>query len=414
MRLEFFGPPLTDRLFACTPFTAAARRANVQGAWATWGGYALPEFFSSVALESAAIRNAAMLEDKSPLAKIHIHGPDAERFINRLIPRDATRIAVDHAYYTPWCDDLGKVIVEGMLLRLSKSDFIVTAGLMDRWLTRQRGGLDVRFEDVTDRFGILALQGPNALSILQEATGQDWSDLGFSRGRRTQFSSVPIQVWRTGFTGVKGYELWVPPEAGNDVWEALVSTPSGASIEPCGHASQDIVRVEAGMVLPAIDYARAGPDSVKAHSYGLVDDAYHASPYEINLGRFVDFRKSDFVGRDALLAESQTQGIGRRVWAMRVDWHQLVSSYLERDEMPIINGKVRRIPPMKLLGGGDVTGYATSVGWSSNLKEIIGFAHLPAHLDPHDVVFLRWDESEHPLDVRTSLSKLPFVKPSRK
>ena len=414
MSLEFFGPPRTDRLFACTPFTAAARRANVRGAWANWGDMALPEFFSSIAAETAAIRNAAMLEDKSPLAKIHIHGPDAARFINRLIPRDVTQIALNHAYYTPWCDDLGKVIVEGMLLRLSEADFIVTAGLMNRWLSKQRDGLDVDFEDVTDRFGILALQGPNALSILQEATRQDWSDLKFSRGRRAEFSSVPVHVWRTGFTGVKGYELWVPPEAGNDVWEALVSTPTGASIEPCGHASQDIVRVEAGMVLPAIDYARAGPDSVQAHSYGLVDGAYHASPYEINLGRFVNFNKSDFVGRSALLAESQAGGIGRRIWAMRVDWRQLVSSYLERDEMPIVDEKVRRIPPMELLSGGDVNGFATSIGWSSNLKEIVGFAHLPARLGPHDAVFLRWDESEHPIDVPVSLSRLPFVKPSRK
>ena len=414
MSLEFFGSPLTDRLFACSPFTAAARRANVQGAWATWGENALPEFFSSIAVETAAIRSAAMLEDKSPLAKIHIHGPDAERFINRLIPRDAMRIAINHAYYTPWCDDLGKVIVEGMLLRLSETDFIVTAGLMNRWLSRHRRRLDVVIEDVTDCFGILALQGPDALSILQEATGQDWSDPEFSRGRRAAFSSVPVHVWRTGFTGVKGYELWVPPEAGNNVWEALVSTPSGASIEPCGHASQDIVRVEAGMVLPAIDYARAGPDVVKAHSYGLVDDAYHASPYELNLGRFMDFKKGDFVGRSALLTESQAGGIGRRIWAMRVDWRQLVSAYLERDEMPIVNGKIRRIPPMKLLSAGEVSGFATSIGWSSNLKQIIGFAQLPAHLDPHDVVFLRWDESEHPIHVPISLSRLPFVKPSRK
>ncbi len=82
--------------------------------------------------------------------------------------------------------------------------------------------------------------------------------------------------------------------------------------------------------------------------------------------------------------------------------------------MPIVNGKIRRIPPMQLLSGGDVTGFATSIGWSSNLKEIIGFAQLPAYLDPHDAVFLRWDESEQPIDVPISLSRLPFVKPSRK
>ena len=413
MSLRFFGSPRSEQIFDATPFTAAARRANVGGVWATWGDNALPEFFAGVAVEVAAIRHRAMLEDKSPLAKIHIHGADAEHFIDRLIPRDATRISIDHAYYTPWCDDAGKLIVEGMLLRLSETDFIVTAGLMNRWLSEQRGQLDVDFEDVTRRFGILAMQGPNSLSILEEATGQGWSDLQFSRGRPAEIASAAVHVWRTGFTGVKGYELWVPPEAGSDVWEALMSTPTGATIEPCGHASQDIVRVEAGMVLPAIDYARAGPDVVKAHSYGLVGEVYLASPFEINLGRLVDFSKGDFVGRQALNAEAQSPENGRRMWAMRVDWRHLVSMHLERGEAPIIDGKIRRVPPMSLFTAGDVTGFATSIGWSSSLKEMIGFAHLPADLDSSEAVFLRWDESEDPIDVPVALSRLPFVRPSR-
>ena len=413
MNLGFFGSPLSERMFTATPFTSATRKVNTGGVWATWGDHALPEFFAGVAVEVAAIRNRAMLEDKSPLAKIHIHGADAEQFINRLIPRDATRISIDHAYYTPWCDDDGKIIVEGMLLRLSDTDFIVTAGLMNRWLTEQRGPLDVDFEDVTHRFGILAMQGPNSLSILEEATGQGWSDLQFSHGRQVEIASATVHVWRTGFTGVKGYELWVPPEAGSDVWEALMSTPTGATIEPCGHASQDIVRVEAGMVLPAIDYARAGPDVVKAHSYGLVEEAYSASPFEINIGRLVDFSKGDFVGRRALYAEPQSPNSGRRMWAMRVDWRQLVWMYLERGEAPVINGKIRRIPPLSLLISSEIAGFATSVGWSSSLKEMIGFAHLPADLDPSATVFLRWDESEQPIDVPIALSRLPFVRPSR-
>ena len=414
MSLDFFGDPLTEQMFAATPFSAATRKANVNGTWATWGNNALPEAFAGIAVEVAATRKTAMLEDKSPLAKVHIHGADAERFINRLIPRDATQVAIDHAYYTPWCDHDGKIIIEGMLLRLSDTDFLITAGLMNRWLSEQRGQLDVNFEDVTDRFGILAMQGPHALSILEEVTGQDWSDLQFSRGRRAEIASATVHVWRTGFTGVKGYEFWVPPEAGNDVWGALVATPTGASIEPCGHASQDIVRVEAGMVLPAIDYARAGPDVATAHSYGLVDEAYYASPFEVNLGRLVNLGKGDFVGRAALLAEAESTGVGRHMWAMCVDWRQLVVSYLAHDEIPIINGKIRRIPPMSLITNGEVAGFATSIGWSSNLKEMIGFAHLPANRDPSDAVFLRWDECEQPIDVPISLSRLPFVKPSRK
>ncbi len=414
MSLRFMGPPLTGELFVETPFTDAARAANARGLWSSWGNNALPDVFAGIATEVRATRTAAMVEDKSPLAKIHIHGPDAEVFIDRLIPRDATRIQPNHANYTPWCDDAGKVIVEGMLLRLSETDFIVTAGLMDRWLAANCGYLDVEFEDVTDRFGILALQGPNSLSILEEATGRGWGDLRFSRSRPAEIASAPVHVWRTGFTGVKGYELWVPPEAGNAVWEALLATPTGATIEPCGHASQDVVRVEAGMVLPAIDYARAGPDAVKAHSYGLTDEEYCASPFEINLGRFVDFDKPGFTGREALLEENSAGGRGRRMRAMRADWRVLVASCAASGRMPITDGKMRRFPPLEVLSRGDVIGFATSVGWSPNLRDLIGFAHLPAGHSGGDAVTLLWEQDGAAIEVPAALAELPFVQPTRR
>ena len=414
MSLGFMGPPLTGALFVETPFTEAAKAANPKGLWSSWGNNALPDVFVGIDTEVQAIRETAMVEDKSPLAKIHIHGPDAEIFIDRLIPRDATRIESNHANYTPWCEDAGKIIVEGMLLRLGETDFIVTAGLMDRWLTENCGQLDVEFEDVTDRFGILALQGPNSLAILEEVTGQDWRDLRFSRSRPAEIASAPVHVWRTGFTGVKGYELWVPPEAGRAVWEALLTTPAGATIEPCGHASQDVVRVEAGMVLPAIDYARAGPDVVKAHSYGLVDEEYCASPFEINLGRFVDFNKPGFAGREALLAESESAGRGRRMRAMRVDWRQLVASCVASGQMPIVDGKMRRFPPMTLLSRGEAAGFATSVGWSPSLREMLGFAHIRANRNQDDIVTLLWEQDGQEIEVPITLSALPFVKPTRR
>ncbi len=413
MSLGFMGPPLSEALFAKTPFTDASRAAHAKGLWSAWGNNALPDTFGGIPQEAAAIREAAMVEDKSPLAKIHIQGPDAARFVDRLVPRAVTKIATNHGNYTPWCDHDGKVIVEGMLMRLSDTDFIVTAGLMERWLAENRGHLDIQFDDVTDRFGILALQGPNSLAILAEATGQDWADLRFSRARPSEIASAPVHVWRTGFTGVKGYELWVPPAAGNDVWEALLATPTGATIEPCGHASQDVVRVEAGMVLPAIDYARAGPDAVMAHSYGLTGEEYVASPFEINLGRFVDFAKPDFAGREALDEENRATGRGRRMWAMRADWRQLVTLCVASGQVPIIDGKLRRFPPLKLLCAGREIGFATSVGWSPFLRDMIGFAHVPATHHPEDPITLLWEQHGETFEIAASLSELPFVKPAR-
>ena len=409
----FFGPPVAGRLFTETPFSGAARRAAQRGGWAQWGDQALPERFTELREEVAATRQAAMVEDKSPLGKIHIHGPDAAEFVNRLIPRDVARIAVDHANYTPWCDDRGKIIVEGLLFRLSETDFMVTAGQMDRWLAERRSSLDAAFEDVTDRFGILALQGPDALAILQEATGADWGDLRFSRGRSAEVGGAGVHVWRTGFTGVRGYELWVPPGAGTDVWDALLDTPTGqSSIKPVGHTAQDLVRVEAGMVLPAIDYARAGPDAVQAHGYGLAGEEFERSPFELNLSRFVDFDKAAFAGRQALLAE-QENPVGWRLRAMQVDSGQLMSAFAEQGEVPMIDGRVRRFPPMVLAADNAQVGWATSVGWSWTLNRLIGFAHVPVNLSEEPKLNLVWDQTEAPVSVPASLSDLPFIKPKR-
>lgn len=414
MSFEFMGKPIDRALFVQTPFTAGFRRANERGIWTTWGPSAMPEALAGVSEEAQAARSTAMVEDKSPLVTVHIRGPDAERFVNRLIPRDAGRISVDHAYYTPWCDEDGKVIVEGLLFRLTEDDFFLTSCVMDRWFAQQRQGLDVEFDDATDRFGILALQGPDSLAILEEATGQSWSDLRFSRGRRGKIGAADVHVWRTGFTGVKGYELWVPPEAGEDVWHALTTTRAGRGLEPCGTAAQDIVRVEAGLVLPAIDYARAGPDTVKAHSYGLAEAEYLASPFEIDLGRFVDFGKSDFVGRGALWSESRSSGNGRRMHALRINWRGLVRRFVARGELPPIDPKVRRFPPLDLVSDGVRIGYATSVGWSHTLKDLIGFAHLPAAFPvERKSVRLRWPHDGEVLETGVSFGCLPFVRPDR-
>ncbi|MCE2529560.1 MAG: hypothetical protein J4G11_06790 [Acidimicrobiia bacterium] len=102
MSFGFMGKPIDRAMFVQTPFTTGFGTANDRGPWTTWGPSAMPEMLAGVPEETRAVRSTAMVEDKSPLDTVHIHGPDSERFVNRLIPRDASRISVDHAYYTPW------------------------------------------------------------------------------------------------------------------------------------------------------------------------------------------------------------------------------------------------------------------------------------------------------------------------
>ena len=133
-----------------------------------WAGfYAASAYEAHHEHEYNAIRNGCALIDISPLFKYHLTGPDAFRLVDRVITRDASRIAVGQVVYTPWCDDDGKVIDDGTVARLAADRFRWTAADPNlRWLTQHAAGLRVEVEDVSERVAALALQGPTSARLL--------------------------------------------------------------------------------------------------------------------------------------------------------------------------------------------------------------------------------------------------------
>ena len=411
MKFCFTGEPLTEAPVKPTPFSERACAANIHGTLSVWGPHALPEVFVGAQDEVNALRNTAMIEDKSPLISTHISGKHAEIFVDSLITRDASKIEINHANYTPWCDENGKVIVEGLIFRLSEDDFILTSNDMMQWFEQNRGSLDVAFYDITGTYGILALQGPVSRDILEKATNEPWGDLRFSRGRQSKVAGADVFVWRTGFTGGKGYELWVPPSAGNDVWDTLMEIGTPLGLLPCGHHGQDIARVEAGLVLPGIDYTRAGADeSNKFYHFELTNPALVASPYELDLGRFVDLNKESFMGREALERESQSTENRKKMMAVVIDWKTLVKNCVDGNQLPIFGTKVRRTPPLQLLLNNEPLGYATSVTWSNMVKGLIGLAQIPlATANEGTVVTVQWPFGDNVFETTAELVKTPIM-----
>ena len=135
-----------------------------------WAGYyAVSAYETHHEHEYNAIRNACALIDISPLFKYRVTGKDAVRLVNRVITRDASRMQVGQVYYTPWCDDDGKVIDDGTVTRVGVDAFRWTAADPNlRWLTENASGLDVRIEDISERVAALALQGPTSARLLSE------------------------------------------------------------------------------------------------------------------------------------------------------------------------------------------------------------------------------------------------------
>src|SRR5581483_3482082 len=115
-----------------------------------------------------ALRNACVLLDVSPLCKYRVTGPDALRFLNRLVTRDVSKTPIGGMLYTPWCDSRGKIIDDGTIAHLGENLYRLTSAEPNlRWLEDNALGMDVRIEDVSEQVAALALQGPKSRALLE-------------------------------------------------------------------------------------------------------------------------------------------------------------------------------------------------------------------------------------------------------
>jgi glycine cleavage system T protein (aminomethyltransferase) len=387
---------------AGTPFHDRTAARNAKLAWGDWAGrFAAAAYADHHDIEYNALRHAAGVIDVSPLYKYELSGPDAVRLVDRVVTRDATRLAVGQVMYTPWCDDRGKVLDDGTVTRLDGDRFRWTAADPSfRWLRMNAGELDVDVRDVTDQMGALALQGPHARAVLEAATGDDLSGLAYFRRRPASVDGLEIDVTRTGYTGDLGYELWIPAEAAGRVWDALMAAGEEHAIRPVGIRAMDVARVEAGLILIEVDYTSARHAMTAEHEY---------SPFEIGLGRLVNLRKPAFVGRRALLAEQERGGPRRRLVGLDMDWAGIEAEFARHDLPPAVEATVSRDPvPLRSRRG--QAGRATSTCWSPTLKKLIALGSVDARYEaPGTRLRMEWSVEGERGWVAATVVPLPFM-----
>lgn len=391
-----------------TAFHDRTAPLNRKMQWREWSGYyAASVYADHHDIEYNAIREAAALIDVSPLFKYRVSGPDAERLVDRVITRDATRLKVGAVYYTPWCDEHGKVVDDGTVHRLSPTEFRWTAADPQlRWLRMNAAGLDVAIEDVSESLAALALQGPQSRAVLEAATGESFADLGYFRRRGSKVGAVALDVSRTGYTGDLGYELWVPAEAAAEVWDGLMAAGTAHGIRPAGMLALDVTRLEAGLILLEVDYTSARHAMNPEQNY---------SPFEIGLGRLVTFDKADFVGKRALQAEQRRGGPGRRLVGLTLDWYGIEGLFAAQGLPPAVSPTVDRSAVPVFAPGRSQVGKATSRGWSPILKQAIALASVPpAYETPGSQLEVEWTVGGRRGRVRATVVELPFLDLPRK
>ena len=391
-----------------TPFHARTAPLIRAQTWRRWAGHQVASAYDPHPdREYAAVRSSAALFDVSPLKKYLISGHDAERLLDRMVTRDVTKCAIGQVMYTAWCDAHGKQLDDGTISRLDDHVFRLTSAEPNvRWLQMNAEGMNVEIEDVSDRIGALALQGPLSRTILEKLSASSLSTLKYFRFIETRLRTVPVAISRTGYTGDLGYEIWVDAPYALSVWDSLIEVGEQYGLVPAGIWALDIARIEAGLVMLDVDY-------FSAH-HALIEDQ-KSSPYELGLGWTVSDTKGPFNGQRALRAE-KARGPAWSFVGLEVQWPSFEKLHLERGLAPHVpNIAWRTSAP--IYGGlrGQQVGYATSGTWSPLLKKYLALGHVSAeHGAPGTELELEITVEHRRRRANAIVRKLPFFDPPRK
>jgi aminomethyltransferase len=256
----------------------------------------MPVRYSSDLAEHEAVRTNAGVFDISHMAEIFIEGQGASAFLDYSLVGQASLIENGKAKYSLICNNVGGIIDDLIVYRMADESFLVIANAGNRdavvsALTSRAATVGFSgMQDKSDDFALLAIQGPNATKYLQSITDTDLSTLPYYSIGEGKVAGVDAYLCRTGYTGEDGFEVLFSSQEAAKVFSALID----AGAVPCGLASRDTLRLEAGMPL-------------YGHELNL-----DVNPYEAGFARVVRLERDDFVGRDALL-ELSTKSPSRKL-----------------------------------------------------------------------------------------------------
>ncbi|MCP4142472.1 MAG: aminomethyl transferase family protein [Chloroflexi bacterium] len=391
MRLSPFNPRTSE---LCEPYN-----------WSLWQNWLLADMYAPDHIqEYYAIRSACGVFDMSPIPKYHIHGPDAVRYLDRIVTQDVSRCAVGQVLYTAWCDDEGKIMDDGILFRLGEESFRLTTG--DPWLfwlEDNTANLNVVIEDVTD-LGTLALQGPFSRDLLKTLSKADLDNLRYFHMIEAELAGIPVEISRTGYTGDLGYEIWVQPHQAVPLWDAIFEAGQDYSLVPFGDYALEMARIEAGLLLIDADFYS---------SKRVVHDFEKSSPLELGIGWAVKMNKDYFIGQKALKAEL-ARGLAWETVGLEIDLNSLEAVYAEFG-MPLYLPYEAWMEAVPVYSDGQQIGKATSGTWSPVLKKYIAIARLrPQFTSPGTRVNMEVTIDAQRKQTQATVVKMPFFNPSRK
>lgn len=392
-----------------TPFHERTAAHNHNLDWKDWGGYFVANSYNKVNdFEYFAFRHSAGLIDITPLFKYKVTGKDAAQFLSRIIVKDISKLKLNQGTYCCWCDDQGRVVDDGTVMRFGEDEYFVTAADPSfSWFSRFVKRLDVHIEDVTDSICGLAIQGPMSRGILKQMCDADLDSLKFFWTTSARADGFKFKISRTGYTGDLGYELWVDNENALQLFDAVWNAGQNYNIRMSGIAALDIARIEAGLVMNGVDY----------HSslHALTPDQM-STPFELGLGWTVNLDREPFIGQRALKKE-KTEGSRWATVGLDINWPDLEALYHQHGLPPHTEAGAWRksIPVYASSNKSNQIGYATSGTWSPTLKKNIALTTIRSEFaSPGTEVWFEVTVEHQRHAIRATVNKPQFYNPERK
>lgn len=247
-----------------------------------FGGWELPQQYTSIRDEHIAVRTVAGLFDISHMGRFKVTGAGALDFLQSLLTNDLSRIGPGRAQYNLMLDEHAGIL-DDLVVYWGDDGFVVVVNAANRerdleWM-RGHAPSAVEIDDRTFELALIAFQGPKAEELMPAKGLHDLPYFGFRPG---QVADVSVLVSRTGYTGEDGFEVFVSADRVVEVWDAILENGASHGVLPAGLGARDATRLEAALRL----YGNDMDESV--------------NPYEAGLGWTVRLDKGEFIGRDAL------------------------------------------------------------------------------------------------------------------
>lgn len=310
-----------------------------------FGGWEMPVQYSSIIEEHKAVRNQAGIFDVSHMGEILISGKQSKELVQRLITNDAAKLTKGQVVYTPMCYEDGGIVDDLLVYRLDLDKFLLVVNASNttkdlRWVNKNAELFeDVKVEDRTNFYALIALQGPISREIINPLLEDDISDLKFYNFINTEIAGMEAIVSRTGYTGELGFEIYLDSGNAVDVWGALMEEGKDKGLKPAGLGARDTLRLEKALCLYGND----------------IDET--TNPLEAGLGWTVKFDKDGFNGKEKL-KQIKEEGIQKK----------LVGFIMSERGIPRHG--------YKILIDNEVVGEVTSGSYSPTLDENIGMAYI--------------------------------------